>query len=525
MYYKKRAGELKAGFSLIIVLLLALIYLSCSQSRIERTTIPTSQIKKINHNEDFPFIKLHMRDGEAYILSNWEVENKNKLIKGNGKHLDINRTVIDSGDFSINYNDVALVETNKINSSSSLTALSFMTGVSLAITGLCIANPKACFGSCPTFYICDSNDYKLRAEGFSSSVAPSLEDYDIDALYNFKPESNILDVQVRNEALETHAIRHINILALPRGEKKRVLVTPGGKFFETCNITGLKSAIAEEGECTQKFQYFDGNEWFSQADSNNLAENETIELEFEKSAISNKGLIIACRQTLLSTFLFYQTLAYMGKNAGFYISQLERNGSDLKNFVGYPGKLLKNIEILQQNSSGEWIKIDLTGETGPIAADIKIVPLRNINDTKELKLRLKMTRGMWRIDYAALADIGEEVFPLVIKPSGTLPEKVNGSNVEGLLLNEDSLLVTLPGDKYNIYYELPDNYSSYEYFIESKGYYLEWIRDVWLAEENSSMVAEMIFNANQYFKDLAPQYKRIESEMEGAFWRSKYVNP
>ena len=51
------------------------------------------------------------------------------------------------------------------------------------------------------------------------------------------------------------------------------------------------------------------------------------------------------------------------------------------------------------------------------------------------------------------------------------------------------------------------------------------MRDVWLAEENPSKITEMIFNTNQYFRDLAPEYKKIETGMEKAFWSSKYVNP
>ena len=80
------------------------------------------------------------------------------------------------------------------------------------------------------------------------------------------------------------------------------------------------------------------------ADSGNLAKYETIDLCFENYSDNNKGLIIASRQTLLSTFLFYQSLAFMGRNAGFYFSQLENEGSNLNNFIKYPGELLKHIE-------------------------------------------------------------------------------------------------------------------------------------------------------------------------------------
>jgi hypothetical protein len=61
--------------------------------------------------------------------------------------------------------------------------------------------------------------------------------------------------------------------------------------------------------------------------------------------------------------------------------------------------------------------------------------------------------------------------------------------------------------------------------MESQGYYLEWMRNEWLAEENPGKVYQMLFNPQQYYKDLAHQFKKIEAEMEETFWSSKYVYP
>ena len=94
-----------------------------------------------------------------------------------------------------------------------------------------------------------------------------------------------------------------------------------------------------------------------------------------------------------------------------------------------------------------------------------------------------------------------------------------------LLTNPDSVLVTFPGDSYFLNYTLPADFNDYELFIESQGYYLEWMRDEWLGEENPAKVYQMIFNSKQYYKDLAPQFKQIEAEMEETFWSSKYVLP
>jgi hypothetical protein len=136
-----------------------------------------------------------------------------------------------------------------------------------------------------------------------------------------------------------------------------------------------------------------------------------------------------------------------------------------------------------------------------------------------------MAKGLWRIDYVALAELGNRVEPIIIKPSSSSPQKINSSNVVELLTNADSLLVTYPGDRYFLNYKLPSDFTEYELFMVSQGYYLEWMRNEWLGEENSAKVYQMFLNPKQYYKDLAPQFKKVEAEMEETFWSSKYVYP
>ena len=64
----------------------------------------------------------------------------------------------------------------------------------------------------------------------------------------------------------------------------------------------------------------------------------------------------------------------------------------------------------------------------------------------------------------------------------------------------------------------------YQLFLESKGYYVEWMRQEWLKEEDPEMVQLMIRNPKEYLKLLAPEYKSREDEMENIFWNSKFRN-
>lgn len=398
-----------------------------------------------------------------------------------------------------------------------------MTGISVAFTVLCIANPKACFGSCPTFYAFDGEKMVLQAESFSSSVMPLLENNDIDALYNIKPQSRFLELQMKNEALETHIIRSADLLAFKKPIGGRVLSTPDNEFYEITNFMQPLKAVDSEGDISEKICAFDGNERFSKADSNNLSEKEVIDLSFRNNQTSNKGLVVAFRQTLLTTFLFYQSLAYMGNSVGYYFAEIERNKNYFKSKLKSPGELLGGIEVFYQDTNATWLKAGEFNETGPIASNIQVLRINSFKG--DLNIQLRMARGMWRLDYVSMVDIGDEVNPLRILPKSSFPSELAEQNVITSLSDQEKVLVTYPGDQVSLQYELPDTYADYDYFLSAQGYYLEWIRDEWTVEENKDKVADLFFNPNKYLNDLAPQFKKIEADMEESFWRSKYVLP
>jgi len=247
-----------------------------------------------------PFLKAHMRNGDVYILSPWSVDAAARTVSGDGTRLDPNRTRVGNGTQVISLDSVALFETNVVSTHGSVAALAVVTGASLGLTAYCATNPKACFGSCPTFYVSDGERSVLQAEGFSASVAPALEATDVDALDRARPTGRLLEVRMTNEALETHVVRWAKVLAAPRSGRGRVFATQSGEFWQASDIVTPLRCSAPEGDCLAAVRAFDGAERFSTTDSTDLATREVIELEFHVESGDSLGLVIGSRQTLLS---------------------------------------------------------------------------------------------------------------------------------------------------------------------------------------------------------------------------------
>jgi len=230
---------------------------------------------------------------------------------------------------------------------------------------------------------------------------------------------------------------------------------------------------------------------------------------------------VTARQSLLSTYLFYQTLAWMGRSAGSWLASLGSADAATRARVGALGLALGGIEV-QIERDGRWLPAGEFRETGPLASDTRAVPLPAV-PPGALHVRLELARGMWRLDQAALVTLGDAVTPRRVPPVRVLRRGRDDTDALARLTGAARPLVTQPGDTLTLVYDLPAGGERAEIFLESRGYYLEWVRDAWIAEENPVRLARMFLDPRNALREMAPEFKRAEPGIEAAFWGSRYA--
>lgn len=474
-----------------------------------------------------PYLKAHMKDGSVYILKDtWHIDSAVRMVTGTGTLYNFNRVMLMQGDFSVPVDSVAIFETNSRiphPEAGRIAALTILTGVEVILGIICVTVPKACWGSCPTFYLDEhSNIHYADAEAFTNAIAPSMEYTDADALGNHFIAGDEFSITMKNEALETHCVDNIALLAFPTSAGEQVFQTPAGKFLLCGEPVAVSQASGAEGDITALLNSADKNERFSLADRNNLNSRETVYLTFQNNAgFLNPGLVLHYRQTLMNTYLFYNALGYMGDQAGDVFAMMETRENIRNNFDAV-SKALGNIDVYTWNERiGDWVLEDCFSETGPIAINRQLIRLRHLQPGSEVKLKLVMNKGLWRIDYAALAEIKSDIEPVTIKPGSILNKGNPDAEALKLLEEPGKYLVSMPGAEYRFTFTLPEGNRSYELFLSARGYYLEWMREDWLKDENLLKLKQMLYNPQQYLKNEAGNYKRYESDMEELFWNSR----
>jgi hypothetical protein len=148
----------------------------------------------------------------------------------------------------------------------------------------------------------------------------------------------------------------VDLLAAPRRPGSRIVALPGGRFQEAKAVVGPDTCRGRGGDCLATVRSFDRTEYFGLADSSDLAAREEVELTFPAVASGEVALVLASRQSLLPTFLLYQSFAYLGDSTGRWLAALERGGRPARYRAGsvarrlrlQPARVLNNGTVDEQ---------------------------------------------------------------------------------------------------------------------------------------------------------------------------------
>jgi hypothetical protein len=473
--------------------------------------------------EEPAFLKAHLRSGELILFETWDTSLIQDSLVGFGSRYQADRTLVGArGRQTVHVDSIALLEANRKDTVSefALFGLSAWTTLAGAVSALCVADPKSCFGSCPTFYLPSDPEGAPVAEGFSASFARVLEERDLDALGVALRGGDDFTLHMRNEAWETHAVRRIRIHAVPVPEGASVLQTVDGALFEATRVDRAFACTSVSGDCTRQVSIRDQDELRIWADSLDLARRTEVFLTFPPTQGAS-GVVLSARHSFVSTFVFYQGLAYAGRNTGELMASVERGDRAVLQRVLGPARELGPVQIDVAEGPGAWRRIGEFSEAGPIATDRIVLPFE-ADGGGPLRVRLRMAQGSWRVDEVALATLARRLDPVVIEPTSVVRRGQSDPAALGRLNDAAEYLVTTPGDHYELGFRLPVDTSAYELFLESEGYYYEWMREAWLVEEDPALAFLLMTNPREGLRVMAPAFKAVESGMEASFWASRF---
>lgn len=472
-----------------------------------------------------PTIKLHLYSGHVILLDSWHVDSV-QVVTGQGRRFDADRQPLDrmKTQQRVPLDSVALVESDSPATAQSFSAGLYhaWTGFWGASTGICIVDPKSCFGSCPTFYVDGEDVARPRAEGFSSSIARRLEATDIDDLELVRAGGESVGLRMLNEAWETHAVRWVRLHAVPRAAGTTVLANNSGGFRSVTSMRGPERCQSSSGDCAAKVASRDAIAWHDVTDDADLAAADTMLLTFSTEGAEAQGLVLAARQSFVSTFVLYQTMAWLGADAGHWLARLERGDARAMAPLVTVETLIGAIVVQAERADGSWHTIARFDEHGPIATDRQVIALPRAETGDTRRVRLIYAKGNWRIDQAAIADLGPELSGVSLSATEAQRTGAHAGDVRAALADSSTYTVTFPGDSVAMRFELPTAAPEYALFLESRGYYLEWMRGEWLAEGDSTMVDLLMRSPREALRQMAPMYKTREANYETMFWASRF---
>jgi len=430
-------------------------------------------------------VKAHLKDGATVVFSKG-VSRNGDIINGYGLRYDIgssapvvvSRILVDS---------VVGMETYDANVNKTASVFFSVVGVT-AGAAVAFVGAVALLGSCPTFYADSAGTELLQAEGFSYSIAPLLEQRDVDRLRLTPTADGRVVIHVRNEMLETHYINSLELIEARHAINEEVIPDQAGKILAIGGQRLPASADDRSGrDVSQATSAVDGN-LFSTADArlasvtaNSL--DDYIDVAFAPPSADSAAVVLDMRNSLLNTVLLYDhILGAPGlKSLDYLAKDLEQISTAVDVGRWYAANMGMRVSVLDGNG---YRLVTRIGDSGPIAFHRSAVLVPTIRSTDGLvHIRLSFTADNWRIDQIGIADSWRRPTVRTIPVSAvtvTNPEQTK-STLAAISSPDESYVITSPSEHFNAEFEVgPGDNTTRTWFLASQGYYTEWVRGDWI---------------------------------------------
>lgn len=477
-------------------------------------------------------VKVYLKDNSVVVFNAGFVL-KDKKLNGEGSRYYFNgKANLGQQNFPI---DSAIAITTIISDiPASRSVGSFLMGITsvpLSFSGIyCLVCPKCCFGSCPTIYT-SLNDKEIKAELFSSSIGKYLKANDLDRIAELKEGRNDFSITVTNEALETHFIDKLKLKAVYHKKGSSVYNNSKGDFVSISNPGNNYDAVNAKGEIITPDLLIDDGVYYRTSNKSEINKNQDngsfdfVELKIRKrNDVDHIKILFKYRNTLLSTILFYDiVLASQGIKAIDWLNKID-NDEIYSNEFKQVYDIFSGIK-LSYYKNGNWIKITNLPDAGPLSWKYLAENIDVSGMGEEIRIRLDFFKDNIMIDYIG---IDNDLTPDDFKTVDLTPTKIllNQRDATEEIMNaisdiDEKYLITDPGDKINLNYEIENREDQQiTFFIESNGYYKEWIRGNWITNNNSNYIFNLA-DIQGTIRQLQSSWIENREIIEAEFFRTR----
>ncbi|MEO8563836.1 MAG: hypothetical protein ABI601_17285, partial [bacterium] len=357
-------------------------------------------------------LKAHLSDGSTVIFRDGATISGGRII-GRGQAYALLDDALATRRDTVDLASVVGVETfdTKALVAPSVALSIAATAVTLVgVAGLAVA----IFGSCPTLYADTGTGPVLQAEGFSYAIAPLLEHRDLDPLTVRTGPDGVIRLELRNEALETHFINQIELVAVRHAAALAAVPDQSGQLVLVGDRHAPTRAADRAGRDVRSVLAASDGRLFSSALATvNAAHAGDVDdwIDVEATDLppgDSLAVVLRLRNSLLNTVMLYDGIlggvdaadwlatGLLGISTAIDLSRWYVQTMGMHATVD--GVLSTGGTTARPNAHAR------LGDVGPIAfRDVALVLPRSARDARSARVRLRFVADDWRIDRLEIA--------------------------------------------------------------------------------------------------------------------------